>query len=63
MNARHARAEDKTCGGFVWIGQSFAHCDECGDPFWEHDFDSFRGALIPITADSAARCRERWDGL
>jgi hypothetical protein len=25
------------CGGFRWIGQSFAHCDGCGRPAWEHE--------------------------
>ncbi len=23
--------------GFHWIGQSFAHCDQCGLPAWDHD--------------------------
>lgn len=25
------------CRGFRWIGQSFATCDGCGKPAWEHD--------------------------
>jgi len=25
------------CRGFRWIGQSFASCDGCGKPAWEHD--------------------------
>lgn len=25
------------CRGFRWIGQSFATCDGCGRPAWEHD--------------------------
>ncbi len=25
------------CRGFRWIGQSFASCDECGKPAWEHE--------------------------
>lgn len=24
------------CPGFQWIGQSFATCDGCGKPAWEH---------------------------
>ncbi|MDX3759305.1 hypothetical protein [Streptomyces sp. AK02-04a] len=24
------------CQGFQWIGQSFATCDRCGQPAWEH---------------------------
>jgi hypothetical protein len=26
-----------SCRGFRWIGQSFATCDGCGKPAWEHD--------------------------
>jgi hypothetical protein len=26
-----------TCTGFVWIGQDFAHCDNCGRDIREHD--------------------------
>ena len=25
------------CPGFRWIGQSFASCDGCGKPAWEHE--------------------------
>lgn len=25
------------CRGFRWIGQSFASCDGCGKPAWEHE--------------------------
>jgi hypothetical protein len=25
------------CPGFQWIGQSFATCDGCGRPAWEHE--------------------------
>jgi hypothetical protein len=25
------------CEGFVWIGQSFATCDRCGQPAWDHE--------------------------
>jgi hypothetical protein len=24
------------CRGFRWIGQSFASCDRCGHPAWDH---------------------------
>jgi hypothetical protein len=24
------------CQGFQWIGQSFATCDRCGQPAWDH---------------------------
>ena len=24
------------CEGFQWIGQSFAICDRCGQPAWDH---------------------------
>ena len=29
--------EPEPCRGFRWIGQSFAHCDGCGRPAWEHE--------------------------
>lgn len=40
--ARQAPATTTTpqaadCRGFRWIGQSFASCDGCGRPAWEHD--------------------------
>lgn len=25
------------CRGFHWIGQSWASCDNCGRPVWEHE--------------------------
>lgn len=28
------------CKGFQWVGQSFANCNECGEPFWEHTHDA-----------------------
>lgn len=28
--------EIPACPGFLWIGQSFATCDGCGKPAWEH---------------------------
>lgn len=24
------------CQGYQWLGQSFAHCDRCGQPYWHH---------------------------
>lgn len=27
----------KACEGFRWIGQSWASCDGCGRPAWEHE--------------------------
>jgi hypothetical protein len=32
MTRRHRAA----CPAFAWIGQSFAHCDDCGEPYWDH---------------------------
>jgi hypothetical protein len=26
------------CSAFRWIGQTWASCDRCGEPAWEHDF-------------------------
>lgn len=28
--------EAVVCEGFQWIGQSFAHCERCGQPAWDH---------------------------
>lgn len=33
------RAALLPCLGFVWVGQSFASCDACGHPYWEHAYD------------------------
>jgi hypothetical protein len=32
------QAEDSkpVCEGFQWVGQSFAICERCGQPAWEH---------------------------
>jgi hypothetical protein len=24
------------CYGFMWVGQPFTSCDNCGQPYWEH---------------------------
>ena len=60
------------CDGFKWIGQSFAHCDGCGHPYWEHTHDSRlrKGAgpfgskndweFVLITPEQADACRSRW---
>lgn len=32
-----AEAAPEACRGFQWIGQSFATCDGCGRPAWEHE--------------------------
>lgn len=29
--------KEESCRGFRWIGQSFASCDGCGRPAWEHE--------------------------
>ena len=51
---------DTFCAGFKWVGQSFAHCDECGFAYWEHEFDEFRGVRTRITKRDAKRVREQW---
>jgi hypothetical protein len=58
------------CQGFVWIGQSFATCDRCGQPAWEHagrdapvpdagPFDT-RRRVIPWEPGEADRIRAKW---
>ncbi len=64
-------AERKACDGFRWIGQTFASCDDCGQPYWEHThsreidreraFDvGFNYELVPITPEQADAARRRW---
>lgn len=60
------------CKGFQWIGQSFASCDGCGKPYWEHDYDAqikrdrphpFGDDAIeyvPITPKQRAACKSLW---
>lgn len=58
------------CEGFVWIGQSFAICDRCGQPAWEHVgeevpiegaglFDN-RRTVRPWEPGQADRIRAKW---
>lgn len=57
---RTARDARPACEAFWWIGQSFAHCDNCGKPYWEHTHDWRRGGAVPITPDQAARMKLIW---
>ena len=61
----------KPCAGFQWIGQSLAHCDRCGLPYWEHSheerlregtrvFSPGAVRLVPITPEDAAACKRKW---
>ena len=34
--AKKPDPKKSVCEGFHWIGQSFATCDNCGRPAWEH---------------------------
>lgn len=70
LAALRAEAEkpSEACEGFQWIGQSFASCDNCGRPRWEHKADhhptSVFGTdyeLIPITEEQADAMRRTWD--
>lgn len=58
------------CEGFRWIGQSFAICDRCGQPAWEHvgeeipvegagPFDN-RRTVRPWEPGQADRIRAKW---
>ena len=58
------------CPGFAWIGQHLAHCDDCGEPYWEHRYDltirrdgSHAGRWFRrlISRDEAERVRRRWE--
>jgi hypothetical protein len=65
------REPEKPCAGFQWIGQSFASCDRCGKPYWEHTheerlpegarlFGSKPMELVPISPERAALCKRKW---
>jgi hypothetical protein len=46
--------ERKPCKGFRWIGQSFASCDRCGFPAWEHAGEErIREGASPFGLDNA----------
>lgn len=58
--------------GFHWIGQSFAWCDACGLPAWEHagmstlkgdagPFGSEKWELKPWEPGEAEACRAKWE--
>lgn len=58
-----------TCPAFAWVGQTFASCDECGEPYWNHTHryavgvgEPFGGGLVlvPITAEEAEAARRKW---
>ena len=55
---------DGKCIGFAWVGQSFACCDVCGEPFWEHTHDrqyvDGSEALVLIRPELAAAVRAKW---
>jgi hypothetical protein len=46
------------CKGFTWLGQSFACCDNCGKPYWEHTHDARIIRSRPINARDAKSCYE-----
>jgi len=59
------------CEGFRWIGQSFATCDRCGQPAWDHvgeeipvdgagPFDG-EWTVRPWNPGEADRIRAKWD--
>ena len=64
--------EPEPCLGFWWIGQSFASCDNCGRPAWEHEgemrpregagpFSDDGCEMRPWKAGEAEAIRRRWD--
>lgn len=59
------------CEVFAWIGQTFASCDNCGKPYWEHPYEyvlgignpfTDDGTRQPITAERAAVVKAKWAG-
>lgn len=62
---------EPACRGFRWIGQSFASCDGCGKPAWEHEGEMrLRDGAVPFGGDAfelrlwkpgeAAAIRRKW---
>lgn len=53
-----------TCNAFRWVGQSFATCDACGEPYWAHTHrmgvGDEHGERIPITSEDAQRTKAKW---
>lgn len=49
---------DTACVAFAWIGQSFAYCDNCSRPAWEHDgYETTKGDPFTLTVPLR---RARW---
>lgn len=70
-DAENPPASAPVCPGFQWIGQSFEHCDGCGEPYWEHEYDQrikrdkgpFDDDLwdyVPISAESKTKVKARY---
>lgn len=59
------RRDAMVCFGFRWIGQHFQHCDNCGEPYWEHThYETMRGDRWfrrSITPIDRARMRAGWE--
>lgn len=46
------------CRGFRWVGQSFASCDRCGRPAWEHQGEErVREGATVLLGDDAFEVR------
>lgn len=69
-----AKPERKPCPeGFHYIGQSFASCDECGLPAWDHEgmavlakpmnspFSEFKPVLRPWGDGERERIKRLWE--
>ncbi|MDX3839856.1 hypothetical protein [Streptomyces europaeiscabiei] len=70
VDADLATGEPPVCEGFVWIGQSFATCDRCAQPAWDHEgeevavegagpFDN-RRTVRPWRPGQADAIRAKW---
>lgn len=40
VTAHERMGKPVACPAFQWIGQSWASCDNCGKPFWEHTHET-----------------------
>lgn len=59
----------RACRGFQWVGQSFAHCENCGQPYWDRTHEERLGPggpfgnswrLVVIPRELARRVERNW---
>ena len=60
-----------SCDTFRWVGQPPTSCDNCGEPYWHHQYRHTLGTpggpfapitvdRVPITPDDATAVKTKW---